>query len=89
MTNTHIEAYVIWRKRRYDDRPNAVSGPFAESKFLSLHFLALYARLCRPYCLINKCRYFPALYADSPALSAYVSVSGQERRSCNTRMISI
>jgi hypothetical protein len=41
MTNTHRGAYVIWRKRRYDDRPNAVSGPFAESKFLSLMFLNL------------------------------------------------
>jgi len=28
--------YVKWRNRRYNDRPNAVSGTFAESKFLSL-----------------------------------------------------
>jgi hypothetical protein len=52
MTNTHIGAYVIWRKRRYDDRPNAVSGPFAESKFLSL-FRRLYLTNFREVVIIH------------------------------------
>ncbi len=36
MTNTWKIGSVKWRKRRHDDRANAVSGPFVESKFLSL-----------------------------------------------------
>ena len=36
MTATHNTAYVKWRNGRDEDMLNAVSGPFAESNFLSL-----------------------------------------------------
>ena len=38
-SNPAKTGYVKWREWRHDDRPNAVSGPFAESKFLSLSLL--------------------------------------------------
>ena len=36
MAQMYNAAYVKWRNDQGDDMPNAVFGPFAESKFLFL-----------------------------------------------------